>query len=123
VALLKRDMRGCSLSNRRRFPRAQARGPLVLLRFGNVSSILLNIMNPRITTNPAIMGGKPCIRGTRVTVGTIQRMLSDGMTRERILELYPYLSADDLDAAHAEPPRAESKQATQPHGRMQVPPS
>jgi uncharacterized protein (DUF433 family) len=40
----------------------------------------------RITQNPAVMGGKPCIRGLRVTVGMILRLLASGTTRERILE-------------------------------------
>lgn len=45
------------------------------------------------------MGGKPCIRGLRVTVGTILGMLAAGETRERILEAYPYLEPQDIDAA------------------------
>ncbi len=55
----------------------------------------------RITLNPAVMGGKPCIRGLRVTVGTILGLLASGKSRERILEAYPYLEAEDLDAALA----------------------
>jgi uncharacterized protein (DUF433 family) len=39
----------------------------------------------RITHNPAVMGGKPCIRGLRVTVGTILGLLASGKPRERIL--------------------------------------
>lgn len=53
----------------------------------------------RITHNPAVMGGKPCIRGLRVTVGTILGLMSTGATRERILEAYPYLEPQDIDAA------------------------
>ncbi len=52
---------------------------------------------PRITHNPAVMGGKPCIRGLRVTVGAIVGLLADGQSRERILEAYPYLEPEDLD--------------------------
>lgn len=55
----------------------------------------------RITHNPAVMGGKPCIRGTRVTVGTIIGLLSTGKSRERILEAYPYLEPADINAALA----------------------
>lgn len=51
----------------------------------------------RITHNPAIMGGKPCIRGLRVTVGTILGLLASGQPRERILQAYPYLEPEDLD--------------------------
>ncbi len=53
----------------------------------------------RITLNPAVMGGKPCIRGLRVTVGTILGLMATGQSRERILQAYPYLEAEDLDAA------------------------
>ena len=52
---------------------------------------------PRITHDPAVMGGKPCIRGLRVTVGTILGLLGKGKSRERILEAYPYLEVADLD--------------------------
>lgn len=51
----------------------------------------------RITLSPAIMGGKPCIRGLRVTVGTVLGLLAAGESRERILEAYPYLESADLD--------------------------
>jgi len=53
----------------------------------------------RITHDPAVMGGKPCIRGLRVTVGTIVGLLASGKSRERILQAYPYLEAEDFDAA------------------------
>jgi uncharacterized protein (DUF433 family) len=56
---------------------------------------------PRITHNPTVMGGKPCIRGLRVTVGTILGLLASGVPRERILQAYPYLEAEDIDAALA----------------------
>ncbi len=55
----------------------------------------------RITHDPAVMGGKPCIRGLRVTVGTILGLLASGQSRERILQAYPYLEPEDLDAALA----------------------
>ena len=42
------------------------------------------------------MGGKPCIRGLRVTVGLIVGLLAAGKTREEILQLYPYLEAQDI---------------------------
>jgi uncharacterized protein (DUF433 family) len=47
------------------------------------------------------MGGKPCIRGLRVTVGMILGLLAAGQTRERILQAYPYLEPEDIDAALA----------------------
>jgi uncharacterized protein (DUF433 family) len=53
----------------------------------------------RITFNPDVMGGKPCIRGLRVTVGTIVGLIASGHTKEEILKLYPYLEAEDIDQA------------------------
>lgn len=53
----------------------------------------------RITHDPTVMGGKACIRGLRVTVGTILGLLASGASRERILAAYPYLEAADIDAA------------------------
>jgi len=55
----------------------------------------------RITMDPAVMGGKPCIRGLRVTVGAIVGFISAGKARDEILRLYPYLEAPDMDAAPA----------------------
>ena len=53
----------------------------------------------RITRDPTVMGGRPCIRGMRVTVGTILGLLAAGRTNEEILQAYPYLEADDIRAA------------------------
>jgi uncharacterized protein (DUF433 family) len=55
----------------------------------------------RITLDPAVMGGKPCIRGLRMTVGTVLGLMASGASRERILAAYPYLEPADLDAALA----------------------
>jgi uncharacterized protein (DUF433 family) len=55
----------------------------------------------RITIEPEVMGGKPCIRGIRITVGTITGLLASGETLERILVLYPSLERDDIYAALA----------------------
>jgi len=55
----------------------------------------------RITHDPAVMSGKPCIRGLRVTVGMILGLLAAGQPRERILQVYPYLEPKDIDAALA----------------------
>jgi uncharacterized protein (DUF433 family) len=54
---------------------------------------------PRISHDPNVMGGKPCIRGMRVTVGTIVGLLASGHSSEEILRLYPYLEADDISEA------------------------
>lgn len=53
----------------------------------------------RITFDPAVVGGKPCIRGMRVTVSTIVGLMASGHDRQAILELYPYLEAEDIDQA------------------------
>ncbi len=53
----------------------------------------------RITFDPKVMGGKPCIRGMRVTVGMIVGMVAAGHSREEILRLYPYLEIEDIDEA------------------------
>jgi uncharacterized protein (DUF433 family) len=55
----------------------------------------------RITHNPEVMGGKPCIRGMRVTVGMILGMLAAGTSEAELLELYPYLERDDIREALA----------------------
>jgi len=53
----------------------------------------------RITIHPEVMGGKPCIRGLRVTVGTIVGLVAAGRSTEEILKLYPYLEEDDIREA------------------------
>ena len=53
----------------------------------------------RITFNPEVMGGKPCIRGLRVTVGTIVGLVAAGRTNDEILKLYTYLEPEDIDQA------------------------
>ena len=50
----------------------------------------------RITCNPQVMGGKPCIRRMRVTVGTIVGLIASGQTIEDVLEAYPYLEREDI---------------------------
>ena len=53
----------------------------------------------RITFNLEVMGGKPCIRGMRVTVGTIVGLVASGHSAEDILTTYPYLEAEDISQA------------------------
>ena len=50
----------------------------------------------RITFDAQIMGGKPCIRGKRVTVGTIVGLIATGETIDDILAAYPYLEREDI---------------------------
>jgi uncharacterized protein (DUF433 family) len=53
----------------------------------------------RITLNPNVMGGKPCIRGMRVTVGTIVGLVAAGYSIPDILNAYPYLEEEDIREA------------------------
>jgi uncharacterized protein (DUF433 family) len=53
----------------------------------------------RITFDPNVMGGKPTIRGLRVTVGTIVGLIASGHSKEEILKAYPYLEAEDIREA------------------------
>jgi uncharacterized protein (DUF433 family) len=55
-------------------------------------------MNPldRITQNPQVMGGKPCIRGIRVTVGMLVGQIGAGRSIEELLTDYPYLEREDI---------------------------
>ena len=55
----------------------------------------------RITHDPAVLGGKPCIRGLRISVSTIVGLVASGVSRERILAAYPVLEAADFDALEA----------------------
>jgi uncharacterized protein (DUF433 family) len=53
----------------------------------------------RITIDPAVCTGKPCIRGLRFPVSRLLGLLAAGATREQILEEYPYLEREDIDEA------------------------
>ena len=54
---------------------------------------------PRITIDPNVCGGRPCIRGLRIRVSDILSMLASGASQEEILTDYPYLEAADITAA------------------------
>ncbi|MFO7691262.1 MAG: DUF433 domain-containing protein [Cryobacterium sp.] len=53
----------------------------------------------RITFDPAVMGGRACIRGMRVTVGTVVGLVASGNTHDEILKAYPYLEEEDIRQA------------------------
>ncbi len=55
----------------------------------------------RITFDPKVMGGKPCIRGMRITVGTIVGLVAAGYSTVDILKAYPYLEGEDIREALA----------------------
>lgn len=61
-------------------------------------------MNPlldRISSDPAICGGRPCIRGTRIWVSLVLDLLADGLTGDQVLAEYPVLRHEDVLAAIA----------------------
>jgi uncharacterized protein (DUF433 family) len=67
----------------------------------------------RITQDPAVMGGKPCIRGLRVTVGAIVGQVGSGRSVDEILADYPYLDREDImQALRYAAWRAEEREVT-----------
>jgi uncharacterized protein (DUF433 family) len=54
-----------------------------------------------ITSDPEMRGGKPCVRGMRITVDEVLEYLASGMTREDVLKDFPYLTGDDICACQA----------------------
>jgi uncharacterized protein (DUF433 family) len=58
-------------------------------------------MNERITIEPGKRSGQPCIRGMRITVGDVLEYLSGGMSREQLLEDFPELEPEDINACLA----------------------
>jgi uncharacterized protein (DUF433 family) len=55
----------------------------------------------RLTSDPDVRDGKPIVRGTQTTVGDILFSLADGMTEEDVLDTYPWLTAEDIQACLA----------------------
>lgn len=56
-------------------------------------------MFDRLTSDPAILGGKPIIRGTRISVAMILEWIASGATREEIVRRHPHLTIEDLEQA------------------------
>jgi len=70
----------------------------------------------RITRHPSVMGGKPCVRGMRVTVGMIVGQIGAGHSIEQLLADYPYLEREDiLQALRYAAWLAEEREVTLPH--------
>jgi uncharacterized protein (DUF433 family) len=70
---------------------------------------------PRITQDPAMTGGKPCIRGQRVTVGMIVGQIGAGHSIDALLADYPYLERDDVfEALRYAAGRAEEREVDPP---------
>lgn len=57
------------------------------------------IHDKRVTRDPEVLGGKPCLRGMRITVGTMTGLVASGHSWEKILSLYPYLQEADIKSA------------------------
>jgi uncharacterized protein (DUF433 family) len=77
-------------------------GKMWLLRLSKES----NAMTPekllqRVTVDPAVCSGKPCIRGTRIYIAIILDALAEGLTPEEIIDHYPSLKFEDIRAAVA----------------------
>ena len=64
--------------------------------------MLFDFQIDRITLNPSVMGGKPCIRGMRITAGTISGLVAAGHAGDEVLRMYPFLEEEDIQAALAE---------------------
>lgn len=101
-------------------PRRAGGQRAVYFRRGNAAALLLELLEllkselevvrggrystwvkklDRITFDPAVMGGKPCLRGMRLTVGAVVGMFAAGHTKEEILRMYPYAESEDVDQA------------------------
>ena len=67
-------------------------------------------MSDRITFDPAVMGGRPCIRGMRMTVSLVVYLVANGMSAEEVVREYPELQAEQLRQAlrHASAPAEEA---------------
>jgi uncharacterized protein (DUF433 family) len=56
-------------------------------------------MFSRLVSDPAILGGKPCVQGTRLSVEFIMELIAAGATRDEIVRAYPQLTAEDIEEA------------------------
>jgi uncharacterized protein (DUF433 family) len=88
---------------------------LLLAQASQTTEISVEIRQlDRITLDPAVMGGKPCIRDMRVTVGMIVGMIASGHDRGEVLGLYPYLEAEDIAQALSYAARRSERARTLP---------
>jgi uncharacterized protein (DUF433 family) len=65
---------------------------------------VIDVAEELIVANPEILGGKPCVRGTRLSVEFLLELAGSGATRDQILAQYPQLTAEGIAAASAMPP-------------------
>lgn len=73
--------------------------PATKINVAMASSERITLDTDRITFDPAVMGGKPCIRGMRVTVGMIVGLVAAGKNAKEIVESFPYLEEEDVRQA------------------------
>ena len=66
------------------------------------ANYVLDMAEERITRDPKVMGGKPCIRGMRITAGTVSGLVASGHSGDEVLRMYPFLEEEDIQAALAE---------------------
>jgi len=59
----------------------------------------ISVELPQISSDPSVLGGKPCVRGTRLSVEFILELLASGATEAKIVAAYPQLSAEGVRAA------------------------
>lgn len=60
-----------------------------------------NALLERISVDPAVCAGKPCIKGTRIYIAIILDALAEGLTPEQVIDHYPQLTLDEIQAALA----------------------
>ena len=68
----------------------------------------------RISVDPSIRFGKPCVRGTRMTVGDVLSYLASGMSEDEVLADFPYLTREDIRACLAYAAERERRLASIP---------
>jgi uncharacterized protein (DUF433 family) len=71
------------------------------IKEGDIADMKNEFLLKRISSNPGVCGGKPCIRDTRIEIAVILDGLAEGMTPAEIIDYYPQLSEDDIHAALA----------------------
>ncbi|MBY0495991.1 MAG: DUF433 domain-containing protein [Cyanobacteria bacterium] len=73
----------------------------------------MNLLD-RITIDPAVRFGKPCVRGTRISAGDVLEYLAGGMSEDQILSDFPQLERDDIRACLAYAAERERRTLTTP---------
>ena len=73
---------------------------MAILRFNKFAEVIMGkILHERITSDPEVMMGRPCIKGTRIPVELLLEKLGEGVSEGELLEAYPHLEREDVLAA------------------------